>query len=162
MTKPGNSVMESTSKFSVLAVSDDGGKSKPESKSERSTGTIEAHAASKAGATNTKGNVEQGKEKGKGESKANKKDHDKKTASVVEWNDDLQVKFDLLRSVGEECQTDAELKTLLSTSTEKGFRLYDGFEPSGRMHIAQGVFKVNYCSIFRVAIFADSFFFGGD
>jgi len=30
-----------------------------------------------------------------------------------------------------------------------GFNLYDGFEPSGRMHIAQGVFKamnVNKCT----------------
>jgi tyrosyl-tRNA synthetase len=34
-------------------------------------------------------------------------------------------------------------------STSAGFNLYDGFEPSGRMHIAQGVFKamnVNKCT----------------
>lgn len=57
------------------------------------------------------------------------------------------VRFSLVRSVGEECQTDAELKSLLQRKPE--FFLYDGFEPSGRMHIAQGVFKslnVNKCT----------------
>jgi tyrosyl-tRNA synthetase len=56
-------------------------------------------------------------------------------------------RFELLRSVGEECQTEAELKTLLEK--KPNFFLYDGFEPSGRMHIAQGVFKsinVNKCT----------------
>jgi len=56
-------------------------------------------------------------------------------------------RFDLLRSVGEECQTDAELRSLLQKRPQ--FNLYDGFEPSGRMHIAQGVFKainVNKCT----------------
>ena len=43
-------------------------------------------------------------------------------------------------SVGEECVTPAELKNLLIK--KPNFVLYDGFEPSGRMHIAQGVFKV--------------------
>jgi tyrosyl-tRNA synthetase len=51
----------------------------------------------------------------------------------------LQERFDLIRSVGEECQTEEELLTLLKTNQD--FVLYDGFEPSGRMHIAQGVFK---------------------
>mmetsp|Transcript_49945 Transcript_49945/g.128883 ORF Transcript_49945/g.128883 Transcript_49945/m.128883 type:complete len:742 (+) Transcript_49945:103-2328(+) len=56
-------------------------------------------------------------------------------------------KFDLVRSVGEECQTEAELRGLLQRKPD--FTLYDGFEPSGRMHIAQGVFKainVNKCT----------------
>ena len=44
-------------------------------------------------------------------------------------------RFDLLRSVGEECVTEADLKNLLAKKPE--FILYDGFEPSGRMHIAQ-------------------------
>jgi len=56
-------------------------------------------------------------------------------------------RFALLRSVGEECQTEKELQNLLDRKPD--FILYDGFEPSGRMHIAQGVFKsinVNKCT----------------
>lgn len=56
-------------------------------------------------------------------------------------------RFDLLRSVGEECQSEQDLQKLLEKTSD--FRLYDGFEPSGRMHIAQGVFKsinVNKCT----------------
>jgi len=56
-------------------------------------------------------------------------------------------KFDLVRSVGEECQTEAELRRLIEK--KPNFVLYDGFEPSGRMHIAQGIFKminVNKCT----------------
>jgi len=60
---------------------------------------------------------------------------------------DLAAKFDALRSVGEECVSEPELKNLLAK--KPNFALYDGFEPSGRMHIAQGVFKamnVNKCT----------------
>jgi tyrosyl-tRNA synthetase len=58
-----------------------------------------------------------------------------------------QANFDLIRSVGEECITEDDLRTLLKQ--KPAFNLYDGFEPSGRMHIAQGVFKamnVNKCT----------------
>lgn len=57
--------------------------------------------------------------------------------------------------MGEECITGEELKRLITakgrgiTEGGGGFNLYDGFEPSGRMHIAQGVFKamnVNKCT----------------
>lgn len=70
--------------------------------------------------------------------------------SPLEWNDELQKDFERLLSVGEECQTEADLKNLLlqRQGTDE-IRLYDGFEPSGRMHIAQGVFKavnVNKCT----------------
>lgn len=54
----------------------------------------------------------------------------------------------LLESVGEECINSSEVVPLL-TKKPDSFRLYDGFEPSGRMHIAQGVFKahnVNKCT----------------
>ena len=57
-------------------------------------------------------------------------------------------KYTLVRSVGEECVADGELAILLSRKPDS-FILYDGFEPSGRMHIAQGVFKamnVNKCT----------------
>eukprot|EP01065_Artemidia_motanka_P044812 TRINITY_DN643_c0_g2_i2.p1 TRINITY_DN643_c0_g2~~TRINITY_DN643_c0_g2_i2.p1 ORF type:complete len:951 (+),score=406.87 TRINITY_DN643_c0_g2_i2:39-2891(+) len=60
-------------------------------------------------------------------------------------------RFDTLRSVGEECQEDEELAQLILRKEKEGARprCYDGFEPSGRMHIAQGVFKtinVNKCT----------------
>lgn len=45
----------------------------------------------------------------------------------------------MIRSVGIECIQEEELKLLL----KKGrlLRCYDGFEPSGRMHIAQGILR---------------------
>jgi tyrosyl-tRNA synthetase len=56
-------------------------------------------------------------------------------------------RFALLRSVGEECISEAELRNLVEKKPD--IRCYDGFEPSGRMHIAQGIFKainVNKCT----------------
>jgi tyrosyl-tRNA synthetase len=71
-----------------------------------------------------------------------------------EWTDELQADYDRILSVGEECISETELKKLLTVKGRgsdhaTGFNLYDGFEPSGRMHIAQGVFKamnVNKCT----------------
>mmetsp|Transcript_14124 Transcript_14124/g.20319 ORF Transcript_14124/g.20319 Transcript_14124/m.20319 type:complete len:756 (+) Transcript_14124:147-2414(+) len=69
------------------------------------------------------------------------------------WTDELQQDFECILSVGEECISAPELKSLLLAkgrgSEIAAFNLYDGFEPSGRMHIAQGVFKamnVNKCT----------------
>jgi len=62
---------------------------------------------------------------------------------------EIERRFQLVRSVGEECITEADLKNLITKRLAAGFRLYDGFEPSGRMHIAQGIFKalnVNKCT----------------
>lgn len=84
-------------------------------------------------------------------------------AAPREWTDELQADLDRILSVGEECISAEELRQLLlkkgrgatsTTSTGEvspspSFILYDGFEPSGRMHIAQGVFKamnVNKCT----------------
>jgi len=56
-------------------------------------------------------------------------------------------KYELVRSLGEECIQEAELKLLLSKKPNP--ICYDGFEPSGRMHIAQGILKainVNKCT----------------
>ncbi|KAM5572454.1 hypothetical protein ABKV19_012487 [Rosa sericea] len=51
----------------------------------------------------------------------------------------LDERYDLLRSIAEECIQEEELKNLLDKKAEP--ICYDGFEPSGRMHIAQGVLK---------------------
>ncbi|KAF2298363.1 hypothetical protein GH714_023126 [Hevea brasiliensis] len=48
-------------------------------------------------------------------------------------------RFRIVRSVGEECIQEDELFNLLSKKPQP--ICYDGFEPSGRMHIAQGVMK---------------------
>ena len=47
----------------------------------------------------------------------------------------LDERFTLVRSVGEECIQEDELRNLLLK--KKDPVCYDGFEPSGRMHIAQ-------------------------
>jgi len=54
---------------------------------------------------------------------------------------DIETKMSLVREVGEEIVTEAELKTLLETKTHP--IAYDGMEPSGRMHIAQGIMRAN-------------------
>lgn len=51
----------------------------------------------------------------------------------------LDDKFNLCRSIAEECTTDDELRKKLQFVDSPV--AYDGFEPSGRMHIAQGVLK---------------------
>lgn len=68
-----------------------------------------------------------------------------------EWTDELQGNLECILSVGEECISKPELKNVMlyCSGAGKRFNLYDGFEPSGRMHIAQGVFKamnVNKCT----------------
>jgi tyrosyl-tRNA synthetase len=79
----------------------------------------------------------------------------KEAKPVRDWTPELQKDYEIILSVGEECVSADELKRLLlakgrgSESSLGGFNLYDGFEPSGRMHIAQGVFKamnVNKCT----------------
>eukprot|EP00934_Nitzschia_sp_Nitz4_P008845 Nitzschia sp. Nitz4//scaffold119_size111653//73650//75940//NITZ4_004203-RA/size111653-augustus-gene-0.213-mRNA-1//1//CDS//3329533875//8835//frame0 len=78
----------------------------------------------------------------------------KQPKEVREWTSDLQEDLDRILTVGEECISPSELKALITAkgrgSGHAGFNLYDGFEPSGRMHIAQGVFKamnVNKCTL---------------
>lgn len=51
----------------------------------------------------------------------------------------LDERFDLVRAVGEEIIQEDELKKLLAAKVHPV--CYDGFEPSGRMHIAQGLMK---------------------
>ncbi len=52
---------------------------------------------------------------------------------------DLEKRMDLIRQVGEEIITEQELRKLLHTKSRPV--AYDGFEPSGRMHIAQGILR---------------------
>ena len=52
---------------------------------------------------------------------------------------DLEKRLALIKEVGEEIITEEELRTLLET--KKKIVAYDGFEPSGEMHIAQGIMR---------------------
>lgn len=52
---------------------------------------------------------------------------------------DIDKKIDLIKEVGEEILTEEELRELLQN--KKNPVAYDGFEPSGQMHIAQGILR---------------------
>jgi tyrosyl-tRNA synthetase len=52
---------------------------------------------------------------------------------------DISSKIELIKQVGEEIISEEELKILLETKTKPV--AYDGFEPSGLMHIAQGILR---------------------
>lgn len=56
---------------------------------------------------------------------------------------DLETRLARILSVGERCIEESELRALLTHTSTTGRRplCYDGFEPSGRMHIAQGIQK---------------------
>lgn len=54
---------------------------------------------------------------------------------------DHQQRLQKILSVGEECIKEDELDALLKKN--RFVYCYDGFEPSGRMHIAQGLFKAH-------------------
>ncbi len=51
----------------------------------------------------------------------------------------IQERIDLVKQVGEEILTEPELKELLEK--KKHPVAYDGFEPSGRVHLAQGLYR---------------------
>ncbi len=52
---------------------------------------------------------------------------------------DIESRMDMIRSVGEEIITEDDLRELLQSKTRPV--AYDGFEPSGRIHIAQGILR---------------------
>jgi tyrosyl-tRNA synthetase len=52
---------------------------------------------------------------------------------------DVQERLGLIKSVGEEIVTEEDLLDLLRTNLHP--IAYDGFEPSGRMHVAQGILR---------------------
>jgi len=53
---------------------------------------------------------------------------------------DIERRVEIAASVGQECTTKEELTTLFEKKLTRPIA-YDGFEPSGRMHIAQGILK---------------------
>jgi len=54
-------------------------------------------------------------------------------------NMDIETRMDLIRQVGEEIITEEELQELLQSKDHP--IAYDGFEPSGNLHIAQGIMR---------------------
>ncbi|CAL9235443.1 unnamed protein product, partial [Arabidopsis halleri] len=58
----------------------------------------------------------------------------------LQMSEEVEKRYKIVRSIGEECIQEEELKNLLAKKATP--ICYDGFEPSGRMHIAQGVMKV--------------------
>lgn len=83
------------------------------------------------------------------EAETRKVEAQKKEKPAEEGNGDptrrliIQERFNLIKSIGEECIQLDELELLLERKFDRMHDLvcYDGFEPSGRMHIAQGVMK---------------------
>ena len=66
----------------------------------------------------------------------------------------LEERYALCRSVGEECIQEEELRALLKIKPNPV--CYDGFEPSGRMHIAQGILKAILVNRLTVAVSAQT------
>src|SRR3989344_3571008 len=52
---------------------------------------------------------------------------------------DIESRLSLIREVGEEIITEQDLRTILET--RKTPIAYDGFEPSGKIHVAQGILR---------------------
>jgi len=52
---------------------------------------------------------------------------------------DAEKRFELIKEVGEEIVTEEDLRKLLETNNKPV--VYDGFEPSGKLHIAQGLMR---------------------
>ncbi|KAG5404425.1 hypothetical protein IGI04_010544 [Brassica rapa subsp. trilocularis] len=61
-------------------------------------------------------------------------------ASGLLISEEVEQRFNLVKSVGEQCTHDDELRDLLAKKAAPV--CYDGFEPSGRMHMAQGLMKI--------------------
>jgi tyrosyl-tRNA synthetase len=66
-----------------------------------------------------------------------------KNEQLIELSPEDEAKYKIIRSIGEECIQQNELRSLIKYKSEKGEKIicYDGFEPSGRIHIAQGFFR---------------------
>ncbi|KFK24425.1 hypothetical protein AALP_AAs55026U000400 [Arabis alpina] len=62
------------------------------------------------------------------------------SAAGLQMSEEVEKRYQIVRSIGEECIQEEELMNLLAKKAAP--ICYDGFEPSGRMHIAQGIMKV--------------------
>ncbi|XP_010469417.1 PREDICTED: tyrosine--tRNA ligase 1, cytoplasmic-like [Camelina sativa] len=62
------------------------------------------------------------------------------SSAGLQMSEEVEKRYRIVRSIGEECIQEEELKNLLAKKAAP--ICYDGFEPSGRMHIAEGVMKV--------------------
>ncbi len=64
---------------------------------------------------------------------------------------DLERRLDLIRQVWEEVVTEQELRELLQTKSHPA--AYDGFEPSGKIHVAQGILRaININKMLRAGV----------
>ena len=64
---------------------------------------------------------------------------------------DVEERFELIKQVGEEIITEEDLLNLLETKDR--IVAYDGFEPSGHLHIAQGIMRaINIEKMLRAGI----------
>jgi tyrosyl-tRNA synthetase len=64
---------------------------------------------------------------------------------------DTESRFRLIKEVGEEILTEQELKQLLETKNNP--IAYDGFEPSGKIHIAQGLLRaINISKMIKAGV----------
>ncbi|GBG30859.1 Tyrosine--tRNA ligase 2, cytoplasmic [Hondaea fermentalgiana] len=110
-------------------------------------GAAAAGFSGEAGKPKKKDDKAQKKKGGKGDDAKKKEAASTGAAAPAVSPEELERRFELVKSIGEECVTEDDLRTLLTK--QASFRMYDGFEPSGRMHIAQGIFKalnVNKCT----------------
>ncbi len=116
-------IINKTTKFAVLDLPD--AKQKPSTTSDSSKSSTAAPPTS-AGS------------KAKGASTPNARPLDDLTG-LRKSTMTLEERVATIISVGEEVQTEEELRALLKAKDHP--IVYDGFEPSGRMHIAQGVLR---------------------
>ena len=98
--------------------------------------------SSDAGGGDGSGGKSGGGKKKKGGGNNNSNNSKQPPQPPREWTPEMQADYDRILSVGEECISATELRGLITAKGRgsdhaAGFNLYDGFEPSGRMHIAQ-------------------------
>ncbi|CBJ30608.1 Tyrosine--tRNA ligase [Ectocarpus siliculosus] len=135
MPANGSFVVNKTSKFAVFdvkGVTQDAGAA-----SSSSSGAAAAAAGSSTTAAASSG---KGKSSNKGTKEVVLEAPPFDVSQLKASECSLEERYELCRSVADECIQEEELKRLLEARAHP--ICYDGFEPSGRMHIAQGVMRV--------------------